>query len=160
MVQLLVYNLSALQVRVLASFLQLQLRLVVLIYHRPSPSLGCLIVIDTRFRTFLHLLRRWIFNIWRRKKNDSAFIVIVIVILKCIWRQVGFCALSSVLQSCFTIVYMYKFNIWTKDREIKKNSMTAHCFARIISYITWNKGKENFPQSACILINFTDAKKL
>lgn len=91
--------LSAIQVRVLASFLQLQLRLVVLIYHRPSPSLRCLIVIDTRFRTFLHLLRRCVFNIWRGRKNDSAFIVI----LKCIWRQVGFCALSSVLQSCISL---------------------------------------------------------
>lgn len=83
----------------LASFLQLQLRLVVLIYHRPSPSLRCPIVIDTRFRTFLHLLRRCVFNIWRGRKNDSAFIVI----LKCIWRQVGFCALSSVLQSCISL---------------------------------------------------------
>lgn len=68
-------------------------------YHRPSHSLRCPIVIDTRFRTFLHLLRRCVFNIWRGRKNDSAFIVI----LKCIWRQVGFCALSSVLQSCISL---------------------------------------------------------
>lgn len=104
----------------LASFLQLQLRLVVLIYHRPSHSLRCPIVIDTRFRTFLHLLRRCVFNIWRGRKNDSAFIVI----LKCIWRQVGFCALSSVLQSCISL-YGQRY------REINI-SMTAHCFALIL----------------------------